>query len=177
MVSGLILAWGGVGWGGFSVVDILNQWANAGVFSYVLPFLLVFGFVYGVLSKTKILGENIGVNMVIALAAGGLSLVGDFLPRFAQSIMPFMGMGISILLAAIILGGLFLGDDDLKWVKYVIFGIGIAVFVVVVLASLSDYNFAGNYFWQDYGSSIVVLVLIVAAIVFMTKATGKAGKP
>jgi len=42
----------------FNIANVLQQWADIGVFSYMLPFLLVFAVVYGILSSTKILGEN-----------------------------------------------------------------------------------------------------------------------
>jgi MFS family permease len=153
---------------GFDITALMNAWAAQGVFSYVLPFLLVFAFVYGILANIKILGDNKGVNMIIAFAVGGLSLVGDFVPRFFQTIIPNLGMAISILLAAVILGGIFLGntDADIRWIKYVIFGIGIIAFLVVLFSSLSDFNFVGSMFWYDYGSSLVVIALVIGAIVF-----------
>jgi len=165
MTLGLIMAWSGL-----NITSMLNDWANAGVFSYVLPFLLVFAFVFGLLSKIEILGKNKGVNMIIALAVGGLSLVGDYVPRFFQTIFPNLGMAISILLAAVILGGLMIKDEEMEWIKYIIFGVGALAFLVVVFSSLSDFNFVGNYFWQDYGSTLVVLALVIGVIVFITVA-------
>ena len=110
--------------------------------------------------------------MIIALAVGGLSLVGDFVPHFFQVVFPYTGMAISILLAAIILVGLFLGDTDITWLKYLIVGVGIIGFLVVTLSSLSDYSFSGSFFWQEYGSTIVVLALIIGAIIFITRGSG-----
>ena len=42
-----------------SITDVLNTWADLGVFSYVIPFLLIFAVVYAILEKTKILGAII----------------------------------------------------------------------------------------------------------------------
>lgn len=166
---------------GLNVTDILNQWADAGVFSYVLPFLLVFAFVYGLLSKTEIFGkDNKGVNIVIALATGGLSLVGDFVPRFFQTIFPYTGIGLSILLAAIILGSLIYNKDDATGVstaiRWVLFIIGAIVFIVVLYNSLSDYNFVGSSIWNEYGSTIIVLALIIGAIAWISSGGSKKTK-
>ena len=41
-----------------TITDVLNQWADWGVFAYILPFLVIFAIIYGILSNAKILGEN-----------------------------------------------------------------------------------------------------------------------
>ena len=51
-----------------TITDVLNQWAEIGVFAYVLPFLMIFAVIYGILSKTQILGGRKGVDATIALA-------------------------------------------------------------------------------------------------------------
>ncbi len=158
---------------GLGITGLLNDWAQSGVFSYVLPFLLIFAFVYGLLAKIKVFGENKGVNAIIALAIGGLSLVNDYVPRFFESIIPNLGIAISILLAAIILGGLFLDDDKFSWVKKVIWAVGAIAFLAVVFSSLSDFTFSGNFFWYEYGSTLITLVLLVGAIAFVIFGAGK----
>ena len=45
-----------------TITNILNTWADLGVFAYVLPFLMIFAVVFGILSKTEILGKNKGVR-------------------------------------------------------------------------------------------------------------------
>jgi len=65
-----------------TITDVLNQWADMGVFAYVLPFLMIFAIIYGILTKTEILGKNRGVNATIALAAGLLALQFDYVPKY-----------------------------------------------------------------------------------------------
>ena len=86
---------------GYTITDILNIWADYGVFAYALPFLLIFAIVFGILSKTDILGKNKGVQATIALAVGLLSLQFDYVTNFYATIFPYAGIGISILLVAI----------------------------------------------------------------------------
>ena len=67
---------------------ILQQWADLGIFFYVLPFLLVFALVYAILYKINIMGgepnDNRGVYSIIALAIALLSLQFDTVPIFFQ---------------------------------------------------------------------------------------------
>ena len=74
-------------------------------------FLLIFAVVYGILSTMNIFSKgdkNKGVNAVIAIAVGLLALQWDYVPEFFSVIFPYAGIGISILLVALILMGLFL---------------------------------------------------------------------
>jgi len=157
-ITGLFLA-------GWSVVDFLNWGEMQGLFKYVLPFLLVFALIYGILSNMKLLGENKGVHVIIAVALGLLSLYGDYLPNFVSSFAPSLAIGLSILLAAIILFGLFMGGDaKLDWIKYVLFGISAIVFIVVAYSSLNDTSFVGSWVWQQYAPAVIVLLIIVGLI-------------
>src|SRR3989344_7721104 len=110
-----------------TITDVLNQWADIGVFAYLLPFLMIFAVVYGILSKTDLLGDNRGVNATIALAIGLLALQFDYVSNFFASIFPYTGIGIAVLLVALILMGL-ISDSDEKWPKFVWFGIGFIIF-------------------------------------------------
>ena len=166
VITGLFL----VGW---SFVDLLNQGETQGIFKYVLPFLLIFALIYGILSNMKLLGENRGVHVIIALALGLLSLYGDYLPNFVASFAPSLAIGLSILLAAIILFGLFMGGDaKLEWIKYVLFGISALVFIIVAYSSLNDTSFVGSWAWQQYAPAVIVL-LVIAGLIAIVVSSGK----
>jgi len=126
----------GFGFFGYSIGDVLNTWADIGIFAYALPFLMIFALVYGILSKTKILGENNGVNSTIALAFGLLALQFDYVSGFYASIFPYAGMALAVLLVAMILLGLSSGDK--KFVNPIWLGIGVLIGVIVLLTSVSD---------------------------------------
>lgn len=158
----------------YTVTDILSRWDMMGIFSYVLPFLLIFAVIYGILSKSNIFGDNKGVNAIIALAVGLLSLVGDYVPMFFREIMPNIGIAIAILVAILVLIGLFYSESDPmgKTVKWIIFGIGLIAFLVVVYSSFENTTFIGGFFWQEYGSAIISL-LILAGIIALVITGGK----
>jgi len=171
VMTGLFLA-------AWSFVDFLNWGEMQGLFKYVLPFLLIFALVYGILSNMKVLGENKGVHVVIAVALGLLSLYGDYLPNFVESFAPNLAIGLSILLAAIILFGIFLtgteDDSKIKWIKYILFAVAAAVFVVAGYDALNDSNFSGSWAWQEYAPAAIVLIIIVVLVALVVNSGKKA---
>ena len=163
-----ILAWGGVG--GFNFADFLNQLESFGFFKYILPFLLIFALVYAILQEIPTFKDKRGPALIIALAIGLLALQLDVVPAFFQSIFPNLGIGLSILLVGLILSGVFIadygkGDEKGKVYKWVFFGVGALIFLIVTFSSLSSFQFVGNYWWNAYGGLIIVALIIAGVIV------------
>lgn len=159
------------------ISDILNQWDRIGVFDYLLPFLLVFAVVYGILAKAKFLGNNKGVNAVIALAVGLLSLQFGFVTEFFGTIFPYAGLGISVILVALILIGLFAkeGDDD-KTYRTIFIILGGIVALVVIFSALSNAGYTVGYEWRDSLPAIIAGMVIIGLIAWMIGAGGNSGK-
>ena len=161
-----------------TITDILNQWADWGVFAYILPFLVIFAIVYGILSNAKILGENKGVHATIALAVGLLSLQFDYVSDFFATIFPYAGMGLAVLLVALILMGLLTNDE--KETKWIFFTIGAIIFLVVLLYSIYDFSWLGGYVGINWGSWIVLFLIVagaVTSVILSGKKKGSSGKP
>ncbi len=161
--------------GFMNVTDILNYLAELGFFAYVLPFLLIFAVIFGILEKGHVLGTNRGVHVTIALAVGLLSLQFDYVSEFFATIFPYAGIGIGVVLVALILTGLIAGKEkDTKWIKYIWFGIGAIAFIAVLWASLDELSFLwGRGMWNL--SEFIPILLILAAfgglIVWMVKSS------
>ena len=165
--------------GGGSIGNFLFQLENLGVFSYVLPFLMIFAVVYAILSKTSFLGKSNAVNVILSLAVGFMALQFDFVPYFFSEIFPRMGVLLSIILVAIILIGLFF-DFRKKGTK-VFFGIlALIGFIVIVLQSFSEAFpwggnlFSGSFWWwlEDHLAIVLTIALViigVAAVVWPRK--------
>lgn len=150
-----------------AITDVLNAWADAGVFAYVLPFLMIFAIVYGLINKSKLLGENKGVQATIALAVGLLSLQFDYVANFFAILFPYFGMGIAVLLVALILMGFVAKDDKTNWVW---FSVGLIIFLVVVLTALSDFSWfggRGSFFWYDAWPAILAGLLLLGFMAFI----------
>ena len=170
-----------------TITDILNSWNQAGVFSYVLPFLLIFALVFALLQKTAIFAKkkagaggvqenqhNSTIEAIIAAAIGLLALQFDMVSIFFANIFPKFGIGLSIFLVLIIFLGFFYGSSDATEKKK-LSCIGWVVGIGVVGWALINWNtwFGGGYnfyFWiQDYFWALVVLAVIVGVIIAIKK--------
>lgn len=156
-----------------TITEVLNQWADAGVFAYLLPFLFIFAVVFGILNKTKVLGESKGVQATIALALGLLALQFDYVSNFFSIFMPYTGIGIAVLLVAIILMGLVVEDEEGHWIKKVFFGIGALIFLVVVIVSISDSSLIGGYRFAESWPAITAAIVLLLLIAFVVWGGGK----
>ena len=58
----------------FTIADLLRGWESAGIFDFLLPFLLIFAVVFGILSTIQIFGKHKGVNVIIAVTIGCKSI-------------------------------------------------------------------------------------------------------
>ena len=147
---------------GTTITEVLNRWADLGVFAYVLPFLMIFAVVYGILNKTKLLGNNKGVQATIALTMGLLALQFDYVSNFFALIFPYAGIGISVLLIALILMGLVM-DTEKKNLNWIWFGLGLLIFIVVIMTSMSDLSWIGGrgYMWADAWPSVLAAIVIL----------------
>jgi len=163
----------------FSIEQVLNDWANFGVFAYLLPFLLIFAVVYGVLSKTNLLGDNKGVNATIAAAVGLLALQFDYVSNFFASILPYTGMAIVVLLVALILMGL-ITDTETPYTQWIWFGIGAVAFIIVLLTSMSDFAYlgwwGGGYSWGYAWPAVLAAIITIGLLVWIIASSG-ASKP
>ena len=103
----------------FTTSEIINQLNNIGFFSYVIPFLLIFAVVYAILEKSKLLGDNNAIKVIISIAIGLLALQFNTVSYFFANIFPKFGVGLAIFLVIIIfLSFFYYKDNDTKdWIK------------------------------------------------------------
>ena len=116
---------------GGGIGDLFNYWEQAGVFTYVLPLLLIFSIVFVILGKIKIFEDNKAANAIIALVVGLLAMQFDMVPFFFAELFPRVGVGLSIILAMLILVGLFL-DPKQKFQMWGLYIVGVVIFAVVL---------------------------------------------
>ena len=154
---------------------ILSQWESAGIFDYVLPGLLIFAVIFGILEATKIIGKNKGIHIIIALAIAGLAIgygrmvIGTFFKElFAQ-----MGIGIAVLLALLILVALFVHEKEAKYWAYGFAAIGFVVWAIITTNVLSYMGWIGSYgFFEDYAGLIIGGILLIGVIIAVATSGG-----
>lgn len=179
MLEGLInMAWAGVYSGG-AFGDLLYQWEQMGMFSYILPFLLIFALVYGILDRTKIFGgsgpdgKDVGtksVNAIIAVVVGLMALQFQMVSIFFSEIFPRLGVALSVILVALILVGMFMPKKS--FAVYVML-VPTAVITVMVIAKSFDWTgwFSTSGWWSQNSGMVVgvIFILVVLGIAFMPK--------
>lgn len=152
--------------GGFS--EIFASWEKIGIFSYLLPFLLIFALVFGILTTMKLFKENKGINIVIALAVSLIALQYPLVPQFFSLIIPKIGIGLIILLAALILLGLF-ADPESNVMNYVLLGVGGLVFLSVLITTAKSVGLPyGEWFASNWTTVIGILVILVFIIIVVS---------
>ncbi len=160
--------------------DLLAKWSQAGFFSYLLPFLLIFSLVFGILTRTNIFKDNKVVNGIIALAVALMSLQFDFVPQFFTQIFPRVGIGLAIILGILILVGLFI-DPKSNAINYILLGIGVVTVGAVIIQSAGAVGWASGQWWQDNWALVVggIFLIIVIAVVIgaASKKQDQPGKP
>jgi len=164
MIKSLVLA--SYNYVGGEVGDMLRSWEELGLYTYLLPFLLVFALVFGLLSKTKIFKDNKAINAIIAFVVGLMSLQFELVPRFFAEIFPRMGVGLGIILVVLIFLGIFLPKQS--WVTFTLMGIAAVVVIVVLVKSAGAVGWSGGYWWAENWKMIagaIFLLVIISVIV------------
>ena len=159
VINGVMLQ---TGIAGFN--ELFIQLESLYFFRLILPFLLIFAVVYAILTKIPVFEKNKGAGVVAAVAIGLLSIQFAAVPDFFDVIFANFGIGLAILLVALILGGVFIGDDE-KAYKWIFFGLGAIIFLVVTFTSLSSWSFVGSWWWDQYGAMIIVGLVVIGAII------------
>ena len=148
----------------------------------LLPFLLVFVVVFAILQKSKILGEGKAqIDSMVAMVVG-LLLIGVRQPReIIVGLMPWMAVGVAVILVFLILYGFVAGDlSNVKpWVK-ITFGILAGVFTIGVVVYVTGlYALVGDWFSEDTSniwSNVIMIVLVVGAMIVAVVTGKKNGK-
>lgn len=146
-----------------SITDFLNAMSDQGFFAYVLPFLLIFALVFGILNQIKIFKESKGVNGIIALVVGLLALQFDLVPRFFSEIFPRVGIAISVILAILIILGLFI-DTSKPGIMYTLLGVSAVILIIVLINSAGALGWSSGGWWSDNWGTVAVAIFILAAI-------------
>ncbi len=180
MLKELFMVYGSGYFGGGAIENLFAKWQEAGIFSYVLPFLLIYALVFGILMKINLFSikkgdksePNKGINAMIALAVALMSLQFDFVPFFFAEIFPRLGVGIAILLVVIVVAGLFIKPT--KEMGNFLMIISLVIVVVIVWQSLSSFGWSFSSFgggWVVWNNiwPILVFVGIIVAIIASTK--------
>jgi len=148
----------------------------------LLPFLLVFVVVFAILQKSKILGDGKAqIGAMVSLVIG-LILIGVPQPRdIIVGIMPWMAVGVAVILVFLILYGFVAGDlsSAPKWMKAT-FGILAALFTLAVVLYISGLGTIILDWLSGSGSSevwtsVLMIILVLGAMAVAVFGSKKKG--
>lgn len=167
----MLVSYGGFSGGQFG--KILSQWEQMGVFSYMLPFLIIFAIIFGILSKIKLFGDehNKAINAIIALSTSLISLQFGVVSVFFSEIFPKMGAVMGGVLVVLIVLGLFIDPkkpallNALMWVAFAVVGIVIVTSLDVFSWSNSTLlGFISPIWWDQWGPLVILLILVAVVV-------------
>ena len=174
MVGGLMFLASYAYFEGGAIGNILNMWEQAGIFSYAIPFLLIFALVFGVLSRMNLFKKadgkpNTAISGVIALAVALMALQFPFVSMFFAEIFPALGVGLAIILVILIISGLFIDPDNKGWMIGLMV-VSVAVVIGVLLSASRSMGFIFGTWWRynwptllGIGVFIALIIAIIAA--------------
>lgn len=147
-----------------NIGELLSKWEQAGVFSYVLPFLILFALISAILNNLKVFKENRMITVIIAFAVSLMALQFDFVPRFFAEVFPRLGVGLAVILVVLIILGFFIKSEEAGF-KYSMVGIGVIIAIVVLVSSGGSMGSGiGNYFNDNWDWIILIMVGVAAFI-------------
>lgn len=158
-----------------SIGRMFAGWESAGFFAYVIPFLIIFAVLYGILSKIKIFGEDSKkVNAIVSVAIALISIQFSFLTDFFAELFPRFGVGIAVLLVAIIMIGLF-ADLQGKHKNTMLYLAG-GIFIIVLLSTLFSLGWLKDWNLSENLPLILMVVVFVGLLYSVLKGKKKEEK-
>jgi hypothetical protein len=177
--------------------DSLAFFDQVGLFDVVLPFLLVFTLVFGVLEKSKIFGTEKGsdgkvysrknLNAMVAFVTSFFVVASAQLVALINTFVARVALVLVILVMFMILVASFhsqQGDEGFnlkdfggKWLMWVVFIAVILIFTDGVGWLQPAWSYVTQYWDSSLMGTIFLFGIVVGFIAFVTKTPGKEEKP
>lgn len=147
--------------------QVINSWQQAGFFSTILPFLLIFALTFGILTKAKIFKENKAINAIIAAVVALMSLQVPMVSEFFSQLFPRFGIALVIILVLMIVVGFFTDPDNVV-INYILLGIGAIIVIVVLLQTAGGLGLQSGEWWSVnwpvVAGAIFILILVIIIV-------------
>ena len=155
---------------------ILMTWQSAGVFNIILPALLFFAVIFGIMSATNIFGSNRAVHIIVALVVAIIAVISPDVQNFFQVALQNLGIALVIIIVVVLLTALFIPDEHKTGWAIGLYSLGGIAALFVVFNSFSEFSFFGSQWWHEWGAMIVGALFLVGVIIAISVSGGKDGK-
>lgn len=165
MFSSIFLA--PFGFSGGNIGNFLLQLEQLGVFSFLLPFLIIFSLIFGILSTINLFENNKAINAIISLSVGLMALQFGFVSNFFSELFPRLGVGLAIILVFLIFLGLFREPED-KWMNYVMMLIGTIIVISILIQSAAFSGSSFGFFISQFSGliiGVIIVFVLIAAVI------------
>ena len=170
-----------------------------GFFDVILPFLLVFAVIFGILEKTKILGEEkiagelypkSNINAIVAFVIAMLVVAATKIVDALTLALPRVALLMVVSLSFLLMIGIFMAPGGVyeklekRWLALLM----VIMFIAVILIFLSvipanekeswlefGFNYVVDYWTGAVVGSIVLFILVIWSIIWITKREEKKG--
>ena len=159
---------------GGAMNNLFDAWREMGFFSYLIPFLLIFALVFGILTKVDLFKNNKVINAIIALAVGLIAIQLPIVSQFFSVLFPNLGIALAIILVIMIVAGLFL-QENVQWINYILLGIAGIIVIVVLVSSANALGLPAGQWIAENWSMVVAVVIIIGIIVAIVAVSGRGG--
>ncbi len=94
--------------------SVIETWKKFGIFDFVLPFLLVFAIMYGILERTNLFGEKTGksVNAIIAFTIAMTTTLTGWFIGFLTGFLPWVSTLSVVIITGLMLVAIFAKDFE-----------------------------------------------------------------
>lgn len=161
-----------------------------GFFDVILPFLLVFVIVFGILEKTRIFGvEKINdkdyprksINSMVAFSIAFFTVAAKQVVASLQVSLPNVALILIIVVCFLMLAGSFMGDKpfSLEGRKYWVGFLTFVMFIAVIMIFLNSFGWLTpikEFFMANLNTAlmpIIFVIVIVGAIYFVVGSSKK----
>ncbi len=160
---------------GGAIGNILNIWEQAGIFSYAIPFLLIFALVFGILSRMSLFKKpdgspNTVISAIIALAVALMALQFPYVSMFFAELFPALGIGLAIILVILIISGLFIDPENKGWMVGLMV-VSVAVVIGVLLSASRSMGFIFGTWWSYNWPTLLGIGIFIAMIIAIIAAS------
>lgn len=157
-----------------AAIDFLDKF---GFFDVILPFLLVFSIVFGVLEKTRIFGEEEiegrkqpkkSINAMVSFAIAFFVIATKEIVDVIEVSMPQVALVLIILICFMMLAGSLMGDKEFSFEKrkYWVIFLTTVIFIAIVLIFVNAFGWLQPLIdWLMETPSVLVVPLVLVAVV------------